>query len=177
MNGLRTATFGRFVCGVATVQLIGRITSLHKLYDSTRGPPETTNETKSLWENSGVTPRPSYVSRIPAPSCCAPTGQRITRTNYFWAQRCLWKVLWVQRDDEVDISVLGTITNVNVVRVRRQIASRADPNKITLARSVLTFPTAFSEMLLACQASRHPNHSRPGWQPEAWLRHFSTSSV
>jgi hypothetical protein len=44
----------------------------------------------------------------------------------------LRKVLRVQRDDEVGISVLGTITNVIVVRVRRKTASWAGLDMFTL---------------------------------------------
>jgi len=44
----------------------------------------------------------------------------------------LRKVFWVQRDNEVSISVLGTITNVIVVRVRRKIVGRAGFDGFTL---------------------------------------------
>jgi hypothetical protein len=44
----------------------------------------------------------------------------------------LRKVFWVQCDDEVSIAVLGTITNVIVVRVRRKIAGRAGLDVFTL---------------------------------------------
>jgi hypothetical protein len=45
----------------------------------------------------------------------------------------LWKVLRVQRDDEVGISVLSTITNVIVVRVRRQLVGRAELDMFALS--------------------------------------------
>jgi hypothetical protein len=49
--------------------------------------------------------------------------QRVAGVDYFRPQ-CWWNVLGIQRDDEVGISVLGTITNVIVVRVSRKIAGR-----------------------------------------------------
>src|ERR1700691_2503506 len=65
-------------------------------------------------------------SRALAPRCGAAAGQRITRANYSCSQRCLRKVFRVQRNYEVGISVLGTIANVVVVGIGREIAPRSD---------------------------------------------------